>query len=155
MTLEQVRSAAGMISIKGVIIGTIALYVAIPFFDVAAIIGVEHIIGIADFPKAQRLAAFNTWMEPRPPLYLLIVFCRSCAAIVSGYIAAWLAKHDQVLNGTFTTLTNFGGGLYALIATPLSFKFLSILGWALLPLFGAAGGYIRLRQDAHRAAALT
>jgi hypothetical protein len=70
----------------------------------------------------------------------------ACSAL-AGYVAAWLAKHDELLNGG---LSSFLCVLFALFQLrngnnyyPLSVRVLLLIA---APAFAVFGGYLRLRQ---------
>jgi hypothetical protein len=87
-------------------------------------------------------------------LYATVIVIGCGCSVVAGYVAAWLAKHDEVINGALSSFLCVGFDLYAMVkgtATPS-------LGVAILllpasPILGGLGGYIRTvqkRQPAFR-----
>lgn len=68
-------------------------------------------------------------------------------SVLGGYVAAWIAKHDELLNGALSSILCVGFGVYALIsggaagATGLHLAFLP-----LSPALGAVGGHLSSRR---------
>ena len=66
-------------------------------------------------------------------------------SILGGYVSARIAKHDEVLNGTLSSILCVGFGVYAVVkrTDPL---WLHLLYLPLSLALGALGGYLRSRQ---------
>ena len=68
-------------------------------------------------------------------------------SILGGYVAARIAKHDEVLNGTLSSILCVGIGVYAIIgggAAGHMGRHLALL--PVSPLLAALGGYLRFRR---------
>jgi len=73
----------------------------------------------------------------------------SLCSVFGGYVAAWIAKHDEVLNGALSSILCVGSGVYALLGARAAGD--AALHLALLPLspaLGALGGYLSLWRKA-------
>lgn len=68
-------------------------------------------------------------------------------SILGGYVSARIAKHDEVLNGTLSSILCIGFGIYALI-NGTGHLWLHLLYLLLSPAFGALGGYLWSRHTA-------
>jgi len=68
-------------------------------------------------------------------------------SILGGYVSARIAKHDEMLNGTLSSVLCIGFGVYGVVkgTGPL---WLHLLYLPLSPALGALGGYLRSRQTA-------
>jgi hypothetical protein len=66
-------------------------------------------------------------------------------SILGGYIAAFIAKHDELLNGA---LSSFLAILLAVCSITTDPVYLAMLTLISSPLFAALGGYLRLKQKA-------
>jgi hypothetical protein len=82
---------------------------------------------------------------------LLQLSVGSVCSVLGGYIAAWLSKHDELLNGTLSSYLCISIGILAISfgkdPHPL------IVQLALLtssPFLSLLGGYLRLRQKSHQ-----
>jgi len=77
-------------------------------------------------------------------LQLLIGF--GCSAL-GGYVAAWLAKHDELLNGSLSSFLCVAFGIYGLVAGKgSSYRLEELLLLPAGPAVGLLGGYLRRRQ---------
>jgi hypothetical protein len=76
----------------------------------------------------------------------LLIGCFSSA--VGGYVAAWLAKHDELLNGLLSSYLCLSIGLYSIFAgkgsDPLPVYLLALI---VSPACSLLGGYIRRSQQ--------
>jgi hypothetical protein len=68
-------------------------------------------------------------------------------SIIGGFISAWIAKHDELLNGALSSFLCVLSGLCGLFSASLQISriLLALLGLILSPLLGMFGGYLRLR----------
>lgn len=66
-------------------------------------------------------------------------------SVLGGYVAAWMAGHDEILNAALSAYLCVGLGILSWFAgataTPTPERLLELL---LAPLFAAAGGYLKL-----------
>jgi hypothetical protein len=68
-------------------------------------------------------------------------------SILGGYVSARIAKRDELLNGTLSSIVCIGLGVYAVV-NGTGQLWLHLLYLLLSPAFGALGGYLRSRQTA-------
>lgn len=68
-------------------------------------------------------------------------------SILGGYVSARIAKHNEVLNGTLSSVLCIGLGIYAVV-NGAGLLWLHLLYLLLSPALGAVGGYLRSRQAA-------
>lgn len=78
-------------------------------------------------------------------LYLIqLLIGLSCSAL-GGYVAAWLAKHDELLNATLSSFLCIGIGIYSVLGGKYSGSLpTQLLLLAVTPLASRFGGYVRL-----------
>lgn len=70
-------------------------------------------------------------------------------SVLGGYVSARIAKHNEVLNGSLSSILCVGGGLYAMISGSAASHFWLHLAYLpLSPALGAIGGFLRSRQNA-------
>jgi len=70
-------------------------------------------------------------------------------SVLGGYVAARIAKHDELLNGGLSSILCVGSGVYALVSGSAAGDLLVHLVY--LPLsvaLGTLGGFLRARQNA-------
>ena len=124
------------ISVLGVITGSIVATFGrnIVVFVIGIFIGIFLAASGAEVPAD---------MGYTNPLASITFLVSSLFSILGGYLAAYLAKHDELLNGV---LSSFLPQLFincTLFSDPL---YLAILTLITSPLLALLGGYLRLRQ---------
>lgn len=137
------------ISLKGVAIGNIADIVSTNVILLPVILYIivasstsgsppDHGAGsAAEILKAST--AFLVWSS------VLGGFC----SVLGGYVSARIAKHDEVLNGSLSSILCIGSGVYGLISgTAAGHLWLHLAYLPLSPALGALGGFLRSRQIA-------
>ncbi|HET8650571.1 MAG TPA: hypothetical protein VFL95_11050 [Gemmatimonadales bacterium] len=137
----------GRVSVKGVLIGGIldifaTFVLAIPLM---AIVMVQ--LHFTDIPEAERTAALAKAIAPGSWYYLIGLGLGSLCSILAGYVAARIARHDELLNGAFSAWLCVLLGLYGWDSGTHATTIAAHGGWLVLsPILGALGGYIRLRS---------
>jgi hypothetical protein len=74
-------------------------------------------------------------------------------SILGGYVGAYIAKHDELLNGALSSFLCVLSGLYALLFTgphPAYLVLLEILALIISPILAMLGGYLRLKQRSRK-----
>jgi hypothetical protein len=73
-------------------------------------------------------------------------------SVLGGYIGAYIAKHDELLNGALSSFLCVLSGIYWLFTGPhpIYLILLEIFGLIISPLLGMLGGYLRLKQKPRR-----
>jgi hypothetical protein len=103
--------------------------------------------GAMPLPTDQQQAVLLAVIHSSVALYGTSFLVGACCSVFAGYLAAWLAKHDEVLNGALSSFLCVGFDLYALSRGQFGGPtWLAIVLLPLSPLLGAAGGYLRLVQ---------
>ena len=128
------------ISIKGVLVGGVTDIVATNILTLPILIYATNKLDLARASPEQLQAALhaNAFLYV---LQLLIGF--GCSAL-GGYVAAWLAKHDELLNGPLSSFLCIAFGIYSLAAKPVS-MLVSLLFRALR--FAARWPFDKLRAE--------
>lgn len=82
-----------------------------------------------------------------PVIFVANLLVGGLFSILGGYIAALIAKHDELLNGALSSFLCVSFGIYSIItgvySSPVIVTLLSLL---ISPLLGMVGGYFRLMQ---------
>jgi hypothetical protein len=132
------------ISAIGVLAGAVTDIVLTNLFTVP--VGVYAMLtnGILHLPKGQQQAAMIAAIQANAGLYATATIIGCGCSILGGYVAAWIAKKSELLNGGLSAFLCVSFGLYA-IGTgkqnePL---WLAILLLPVSPALGAVGGYLR------------
>lgn len=129
------------VSLKGVVIGNI---VDIILTNIAVVLIVILIFiltppepaGDATATIRAVMASSTFWV----PSFILGALCSALA----GYVSAWIAKHDELLNGALSSILCVSSGVYGV------FSGNALLHLALLPIgpvLGALGGYLYSRRN--------
>jgi len=134
------------ISIKGVLLGGITDVVATNIFAIPLIIYVMTRFDWSHTPKDQLGAAIIAALHGSALLYTVQFLIGAGCSILGGYVAARLAKHDELLNGSLSSYLCIGIGLYSVVAGKESRLLLELIGLVASPALGLLGGYLRLRQ---------
>ena len=119
--------------------------------NVVGIIFIAYIAsnyGLSAVPSEQFATAINNVIFSDPVLYCVSFFIGSVFSIFGGYVAAWIAKRNELLNGGFSASLCVLIGLYSIFlglnpSIPVAFEILSI---PLSPALGVLGGYLRKKQ---------
>ena len=134
------------VSFKAVIVGGVADVVATNILAIPVVVYAFIVAGIAHLPKAEQTPALMDAMQNRPGLYLLGLVLGSICSVFGGYLAARIAKHDEVLNGALSSYLCLAFGAYAMVkGTIPTAPLLHAVFLALSPALGAIGGYLRIR----------
>jgi len=139
------QSFWGRLSWKGIIIGSIA---DIGGSSIWGVFFVAYIVSAHNLGTLPSTAdAVRQIMHANTGLYILNLMVGGGLSILGGYIAASIAKHDELLNGAFSAILCVLSGIYGIFAMntghPLA---LDLLFLPLSPLLGLFGGYVRLKR---------
>jgi hypothetical protein len=135
------------VSIRGVVVGGITDIVATVILTLPLVVNV--IAELTDTPKELQ-AAVTTTIEADPLLYVLESVIGLACSVLGGYVAARVAKHDELLNGLLASSLPVALGVYSL-ANDSGPMFLPVLLLMASPLCSGFGGHLRLVQIRERA----
>jgi hypothetical protein len=135
------------ISFIGIIVaGIIDIFGSSVFGAILIVIGIvlsgpNQITSMDSYMKITQLVQTN-------PLIQIVSFLGGgFFSILAGYIAATIAKHDELLNGALSSLFCEISGICSLLSGIASLSLLTaILGIIIDPCLGLFGGYLRLLQ---------
>jgi hypothetical protein len=134
------------ISIKGVLLGAIADMISSLFAGILALIIIVFISHLLHQPREvfHRHGILNVMLS-------LIGLSFS---LLGGYVAALVAKHDELLNGGLSSFLCVGIDVVFILTGTGKSLYPVFVQWLLLVAamaFATLGGYIRLRQKAQYA----
>jgi hypothetical protein len=123
------------ISIKGILLGSL--------FDLATTFGFSIIlvfaVAVSNGGNPQEVNS-GGWL-------ILNLVVASALTVVAGYLAARIAGRGELINGTLCTLPSMAVSFLLTAGQPSPLSATStLLLYAVTPLFGLLGGYMRLRQ---------
>ena len=135
------------ISLKGVLIGGIVDVLSSSLLGVPLAIYAVSKIDLAHTPSEQLSSAIAAVSHATPWLYGTQLLVGLACSVLGGYVAAWLAKHDELLNGTLSAFLCVAIGIYSIASGKDSHAlWVQILMLISASICGFLGGYLRLRQ---------
>jgi hypothetical protein len=124
------------LSISGILLGGIVDVLSTSILAAPIFLYVVFRYGAVHGPKMLHeslLLAMGQW--------LIGVF----GSVLGGYVAAWMAGHDEVLNAALSAYLGIGVAIVSWIASASAISTPErLLEVALAPLFAAVGGYLKL-----------
>ncbi len=136
------------VSFKGVAIGNITDILATNLILLPVII---YIVGGPTARSASGNAADTvTEILMRSQLFIISSsILGGLCSVLGGYVSARIAKHDELLNGSLSSILCIASGLYSLIhASSPGHSWLHLAYLPLSPALGALGGFLCLRRNA-------
>ena len=102
------------VSIKGVILGGIvdvftSVVLSLPF----AIYATSK-VNLSHAESAHASITVTAAIRSNVPLYWGQLLVGLACSVLGGYVAAWLAKHDELLNGGLSSFLCVGLGIYTM-----------------------------------------
>ncbi len=134
------------ISVKGVVVGGVTDIVATMALTIPLIV---YLIAteLTGTPKDPLQAAIMAAIRANPLLYGLQSLIGLACSVLGGYVAARVAKHDELLNGLLASFLPVALGVYSLAtgkdSGPLLLPVLLLIA---SPLCSRLGGHLRLVQ---------
>lgn len=143
------------VSILGFMIGSIADIVGTNIWGVFMTIYVMvsyNLLQIAASSPTELTAKVLNIFQTNPLIFSVNFIVGAMFSILGGYIAALIAKHDELLNGALSSFLCILSGIYGLVtgSYPIYLVLLEILAFIISPLLGMFGGYLRLKQKSRK-----
>jgi putative membrane protein (TIGR04086 family) len=102
---------------------------------------------MAHTPNDQLGAAISAVTHASPWLCATQLLVGLLCSLLGGYVAAWLAKHDELLNGTLSSLPCLAVGFYSMaLGKDSHAHWVQFLMLVAAPICGFFGGYLRVQQ---------
>jgi len=143
---KRLQSRPGVrVSILGVVIGGITDVVSSSVLALPVVIYVMVKYDLFHAPNGA--AAISSTIHSSAWLYGLQLTIGLGCSVLGGYVAAWIAKHDEPLNGLLSSFLCTAIGIYSLSSGKDSQSvFVQILLVVAAPAFAFLGGYLRQSQ---------
>ncbi len=133
------------ISIKAVLIGSVvdivlSVLLALPlsFFAMSK-------IDFAHTPKDQIQAATSDAIRKNVPLQAAQLLIGMGCSVLGGYVAASIAKHNELLNGALSSILCVALGVFLFNSDMVFYPLVVRIGLlAIDPVLGLVGGYFKL-----------
>jgi hypothetical protein len=130
------------VSIAGVVIGGITDVVSSVVLAIPVVIYAMVKFDLLHAPRGS--AAITSSIHANPWLYGLQLTIGLICSALGGYVAAWIAKHDELLNGLLSSFLCTAIGLYSVSVGKDSQSVpVQIFLLTAAPLFALLGGYLR------------
>jgi hypothetical protein len=101
----------------------------------------------AHLPPEKIGSAVSAAMSENTAIYFGQLFVGMCCSVLGGYVAARLARHDELLNGALAAFLCVCLGIYAIASgKDTHHLYIQILLLVSSPALGLLGGYLRFIQ---------
>ena len=135
------------ISVKGVLIGGIVDIVSSSLLGIPLAVYALSKVDMAHTPKDQLGTAISAVTHASPWLYATQLLVGLLCSVLGGYVAAWLAKHDELLNGPLSSLLCLAVGFYSIaLGKDSHAHWVQFLMLVAAPVCGFFGGYLKAQQ---------
>jgi hypothetical protein len=135
----------GKISVKAVLTGSIVDIVLSTLLAFPLGLYAISKVDFANTPKDQIQATTSEALRRNAPLEAVQVLIGMGCSVFAGYLAASIAKHDELLNGALSSIFCVALGIFSIRSGIASYPL--IVQMALLaasPALGLLGGYLKL-----------
>jgi hypothetical protein len=136
------------ISILGFMIGSIVDVVGSNIWGVVVTIYVMISFNLLSGSPAEMTDKVLNIFRTDPLIFSLNFIVGSFFSILGGYIGAYIAKHNELLNGALSSFLCVSIGIYSIVNGSYSSSLaLALASLLLSPLLGIFGGFLRLKQS--------
>lgn len=134
------------LSPKAIVVGGVVDIVATNIATLPVYVGILTSKGVIGATESQTTRVIQSSLDASPTLYTSMMLLGSLCSILGGWVAARIAKRDELLHGALSPFLCVGFGLYGWVrgsapdvSTAEHFAFL-----VLSPALGALGGMLRV-----------
>ena len=139
------------VSVKGVLIGAGVDVVASVVLGLPIAFNAMLRVDLSHMPNAQASAAMAAAIHANVPLYVAQLLVGLACSVLGGYMAAWLAKHDELLNGGLSSFLCVALGIYTMASGKDSNAlWVQVLMLLASPALALIGGDLMRRQRQRR-----
>lgn len=131
------------VSFKAVIIGAVVDVVGTNVWGLIAGVYISAKYHLYALPAAEQMNQLHTLLLQDSVVTILNVIIGGGFTIIGGYIAARIAKHDELLNGTLASFLCVIFALFAIGSTSIMWVLIGVIA---NPILGLAGGCLRIWQ---------
>ena len=129
------------LSIKAILAGSVAWFVAYNIFGAVLFIILLGNIGAYPTTEAEATEAFKKALLANMPFMVMLMLISTLCSVLSGYVAAKIAKCHPRRNGAFATSILCVYSVYDMVqGDHLLPVWLDAFSTALIPFFGMLGG---------------
>jgi hypothetical protein len=139
------------VSIKGMVIGGIVDVVSTVVLGLPFAMYAMSKVDVLHTPSSQVSAAMTSALHGSVPLYVGQLLIGLGCSVLGGYVAARIAKHDELLNGGLSSVLCIALGIYSIWTGKDSDPhWLQVLLFIASPLLGILGGDLMRRVGRRR-----
>jgi hypothetical protein len=140
-------------SLIGVLVGGVTNIVAANLLGVPIAAYIMTMTGVLGLPTTERKAIYLAVLHANPPLFALSLATWGFCSILGGYVAARIARNNEVVVGAFSSWTCVLLAANALVQGLPGQPIWQFLVWLPgSPLLAALGGYVMQRTSRRNAA---
>jgi len=145
------------LSIKGIVIGGVVDVVMTGFLGIPFAVYVVLKFDLIHVPKDQLKSAITSAVHGDVPVYVAQLVIGILCSALGGYVAAWLANRDELLNGALSSFLCISIGFYSMVSAakashPSEMQILQLFA---SPCWALVGGEVKRRQRRTSGAVLT
>jgi hypothetical protein len=141
----------GKVSVKGVLIGGIVDVVASVVLGLPFAFYTMSKLDLSNTPKEGIESTVTAAIHGNVPLYVGQLLVGLACSVLGGYVAAWLAKHDELLNGGLSSFLCVAFGIYTMASGKDSNAlWVQVLMLLASPALALIGGDLMRRQRQRR-----
>ena len=134
------------VSLKAIILGGISDIVATNILVVPLLVYVMHDLMKTETSSAQLSTDAGLLLQSNMTYFTIAMILGGVGSIIGGYVAAWIADHDEILNGVLASFLCLATGIYAIVwghdSAPL---WQHVMALVTAPILTGFGGYLRTR----------
>ena len=135
----------GKLSFKGIIIGGIADVVLTSILGIPLTIYIISTLNLSHTPQDQISSVIISAIHANSSFHVAQLLIGLSCSMLGGYIAAWIAKHDELLNGGLSSFFCLAIGVYSFSSGKISVELWEkLLEFIASPVFALIGGYLRI-----------
>ena len=141
------RQSMGRVSVKGLLVGGVLDIVLSMILGIPLAIYAMATAHLPQMPPDQLSKALAASIHSRPILYVMQLLIGVASTAFGGYVAAWIAKRNEVLNGLLSSLVCVAVGVFSLASGKQhETALMQVVLFTLTFAAGAFGGYVRSRR---------
>ena len=135
------------VSLLGFIIGAVVDIGGTNIWAIVMAVYVVFSFRLSGLPPTEIGSRIMQIFQTDPMIFTVNLLVGSFFSILGGYLAALIAKHDEILNGGLSCFLCVLSGIYAIVSGSASASILLVLVSLVMDiLLGLLGGYLRLLQ---------
>jgi hypothetical protein len=136
-------------SFIGIVVGAIVDFVGSNIWGLIIMMFIVFKYRLVSTPPSELTGAITSIMMHDPLIFSLNLLVGGGFTLLGGYVAAHIAKHNELLNGACAAIYCVGAGLFALFSGMDTYPiWLSLLFLLADPALGMLGGFLKAKQRA-------